>query len=151
MHLRNRFALIAAALAFLAVSLPASAHGTYCANPFQRAGTAVLRAGYGGAVAEFPVPAGYRLQIEYVSAGLRHASNDARGAFGIGTWAGGNFAWHPLPILTGYALSDRMASQPVALYADGGSLVKIEVSRASGTNVEATGRYAVTGCLYPAK
>ena len=126
----------------------AYAHGTSCAKPFQHAGTVALNPGYSGSVGEFTVPAGYRLQIEYVSAGLRMGTNEGRGAFAIGTWAGSTFAWHPLPILTGYALSDRMTSSQVSLYADAGSLVKVEINRASNTNVLAYGRYAVTGCLY---
>lgn len=145
MKTRLRIGLLAAAL--LATST-VSAHGSSCAKPFQHAGTVALNPGYGGAVAEFAVPAGYRLQIEYVSAGLRMGTNEGRGAFAIGTWAGQAFAWHSLPILTGYALSDRMTSSQVSLYADAGSLVKVEINRASSTGVLAYGRYAVTGCLY---
>lgn len=129
---------------------PAFAHGDYCAKPFQYAGTVVLKAGYAGNVGEFAIPKDMRLQIEYVSAGLRMSTNDGRGAFAIGTIAGGTFGWHPLPIETGYALSDRQTSDEVKLYADPGSLVKIEFNRASGTNVDAVGRYTVTGCLFKA-
>ena len=135
-------------LAAAGFAAPAAAHGSACARPFQHAGTVVLRAGYSGAVGEFAVPAGKRLQIEYVSAGLRLSNNDGRGAFAIGTSAGGTFAWHPLPVQVGYALSDRQASTAVALYADAGSLVKLEINRASGTALAAVGRYAVTGCLF---
>jgi hypothetical protein len=141
--------LCAGLLAVAALSSQAaSAHGSSCAKPFQYAGTVALNPGYGGAVGEFTVPAGYRLQIEYVSAGLRMGTNEGRAAFAIGTWAGQTFAWHPLPILTGYALSDRMASNEVSLYADAGTLVKVEINRASSTSVLVYGRYAVTGCLY---
>lgn len=143
MHLS--IGLLAAASLFAS---NASAHGSSCAKPFQHAGTVALNPGYSGGMGEFTVPAGYRLQIEYVSAGLRMGTNEGRGAFAIGTWAGQAFAWHSLPILTGYALSDRMTSSEVSLYADAGSLVKVEINRASSTGVLAYGRYAVTGCLY---
>ncbi|TDK23456.1 hypothetical protein E2F46_11085 [Luteimonas aestuarii] len=127
---------------------PALAHGTFCAQPFQHAGTVTVQVGYSGVVGQFPVPAGKRLQVEYVSAGLRMSTNEGRGAFAIGTRVNGVYASHPLPILTGYALSDRMTSSQVSLYADPGSYVSVEINRATGTNVAAVGRFVVTGCLY---
>lgn len=140
--------IAALALASACVATPALAHGTFCAQPFQHAGTVTLQVGYSGAVGQFQVPAGKRLQIEYVSAGLRMSTNEGRGAFTIGTRLNGVFGSHPLPILTGYALSDRMASTQVSLYADPGSFVTVEINRGTGTNLPAVGRFTVTGCLY---
>lgn len=147
----NRIRLAACLLPSLLLATPAFAHGASCATPFQTAGSVLLKPGYSGVVGEFAVPTGYRLQIEYVSAGVRLGTADGRAAFSIATTAGGTSAWHPLPIQAGYTVVDRQTSGEVALYADARSLVKIEVDRGTDTAQETTGRYAVTGCLYPAK
>jgi hypothetical protein len=78
------------------------------------------------------------------------SSNDGRSAFAILTTAGGSSTWHSLPILTGYALNDRMTSSAVSLYADPGTAVRVEINRNTGTNLIGYGRFSVTGCLYPA-
>lgn len=148
MHaLRSCAATVAALAAFAAA--PALAHGYSCAKPYQYAGTVTIAAGTGGNVTQFAPPSGYRLQIEYVSGSVRMATNDTRAAISIGTYAGGTFAWHPLSVGSGYALSDRQTSGEVSLYADAGSLISIEMARASGYTASTVGRFAVSGCLYP--
>ena len=128
----------------------AHAHGFPCAHPFQHTGTVVIGPGFTGTVGEFQVLADTRLQIEYVSASVRLGNAGENAAFSIGTTASGIFAWHPLPVDAGYTAVDRLGSQAVALYGDSGTLVKIEISRGSSVG-EATGRYAVSGCLYRAR
>ena len=136
---------------FLPMAGQAVAHGVECGHPFQYAGTVNLAAGNSGSVGEFTVPAGQRLQIEYVSAGIRLSTADGIAAFSVGATAHGVFAWHPLPILRGYAAVDRLTSGVVLLYADAGSLVKLEINRGSGGSAAQAGigQFAVSGCLYP--
>lgn len=149
--MKSSLFLSLALLSAAAVFAPAAqAQSAYCAKPFQHYGSVVLNQGYSGAIGDFTVPAGYRLKIEYVSAGLRLSTNDGRSAFAILTTAGGASTWHSLPILTGYALNDRMTSSAVSLYADPGTAVRVEINRNSGTNLIGYGRFSVTGCLYPA-
>ena len=146
-HLSLSLALL---LAAGAMSHEASAHGTACAKPFQYAGNVYIPVNYSGYTGEFAVPAGYRLQIEYISAGFRMTTNDGRASFAVSTMVGGVTSWQKLPTEVGYALSDRMTTGPVTLYADANSWVRLSFNRASGYTVATTGTYTFTGCLYPA-
>ncbi len=139
---------IAAMLALVA-SHDAQAHGDRCNLPFQTSGTIVLEPGFSGSVGQFSVPAGFRLQIEQVSAEIRLVATTDRAGFTIGTVAGGAFAWHNLRSEDGFGAIDRQTSGPVTLYADAKTDVKIAISRISDTTVQANGRYTLTGCLYP--
>lgn len=139
---------ILAALA-LGAAFPALVQATECKNPFQYTGTVQLPARYSGSVGEFTVPSGQRLHIQHVSAGIRLANANGIAAFAIGTWANRTFAWHPLPVLSGYGPADRQTTMAVTLYADPGTLVKVEINRGSETASATTGRFSVTGCLYP--
>lgn len=141
-------ACLAAILAFSPCIV--QAHGDACANPFQTSGSIALPAGYSGVTAQFAVPAGYRLQIEQVSAGLRLPATTDRADFQIATTAGGNYAVHDLEVAEGYAAVDRKAFGPVTLYADKGSTVRIFISRITTGYPAGSARWAVTGCLYPA-
>ncbi len=138
-------------LALLALApIVAQAHGDACPKPFQIAGTVAFPVGYSGVTAQFTVPAGYRLQIEQISAGLRVGSTTDTADFQVGTTVGGAFAWHDLQVGVGYSNIDRKAYGPVTLYADRGTDVRIAISRITSGYPAATGRWAVTGCLYVA-
>lgn len=113
------------------------AHGDACANPFQTSGSIAL-------------PAGYRLQIEQVSANMRLPATTDRADFQISTTVGGNYATHNLEIAEGYSALDRKAFGPVTLYADKGSTVRIFISRITTVYPAGNATWAVTGCLYPA-
>lgn len=126
------------------------AHGDACANPFQTSGSIAIPANYSGVTAQFVVPAGYRLQIEQVSANTRLPANTDRANFQIGTTVGGNYAVHNLDVAVGYAESDRKAFGPVTLYADKGSIVRIFITRLTASYPAGSASWAVTGCLYPA-
>ena len=137
------------AVALLAVSLQAQAAGFRCLKPFQANGTVSfpLRGGAQG-TASFPVPAGYRLQIEHVSAEVSVPTSTGRASFAILTTAGGTAAWQTLPILEGSSLLDRQTSGVVSLYADAGSSVRIEIARTSSLwGIGGRGLYNVSGCL----
>lgn len=128
----------------------AQAHGDACPKPFQATGTMALPAGYSGVTAQFSVPAGYRLQIEQVSAGMRVPATTDRADFQIGTTVGGVYAWHDLEVADGYSVIDRKAFGPVTLYADKGTEVRLALSRITTSYPAGTARWAVTGCLYVA-
>ena len=128
----------------------AQAHGDACAKPFQTTGTIALPAGYSGVTAQFTVPAGYRLQIEQISAGLRLPASTDTADFTVGTTVGGTFAWHDLQVAQGYSNLDRKAFGPVTLYADKSTDVRIAIARITASYPAATARWAVTGCLYVA-
>jgi hypothetical protein len=72
-------------LALLALA-PAAArvHGDACPKPFQATGMVAFPAGYSGVSGQFRVPAGYRLQIEQISAGLRLPSATDTADFRVG-------------------------------------------------------------------
>ncbi len=128
----------------------AQAHGAACARPFQTAGSIAMPAGYSGVTAQFTVPAGYRLQIEQISAGLRLPASTDTADFTVGTTVGGAFAWHDLDVAQGYSTLDRKAFGPVTLYADKGTDVRIAIARITASYPAGTARWAVTGCLYAA-
>ncbi len=128
----------------------ARAHGDACDKPFQTFGSLAVPANYSGVTGQFTVPAGYRLQIEQVSANIRLALNTDRADFQIGTTVGGTFAVHNLAVAEGYALIDRKAYGPVTLYADKGSVVSIYVTRQGTSYPATTAGWVVTGCLFPA-
>ena len=142
---------VASLAAILALSpCIVQAHGDACANPFQTSGSIAIPVNYSGVTAQFAVPAGYRLQIEQVGAGIRLPANTDRADFQIATTAGGNYAVHDLEVAEGYAAVDRKAFGPVTLYADPGSTVRIFISRITTSYPAGSARWAVTGCLYPA-
>ena len=128
----------------------AQAHGDACPKPFQTSGSIALPAGYSGVTAQFTVPAGYRLQIEQISAGLRLPASTDTADFTVGTTVGGAFAWHDLQVAQGYSNLDRKAYGPVTLYADKGTDVRIAIARITASYPAGTARWAVTGCLYVA-
>ena len=138
-------------LALLALApVAAQAHGDACPKPFQATGTVAFPVGYSGVTGQFPVPAGYRLQIEQISAGLRVGSATDTADFQVGTTVGGTFAWHDLAVGVCYSNIDRKAYGPVTLYADKGTDVRIAISRITSGYPAATARWSVTGCLYVA-
>lgn len=141
----------AAFLSLLALSfLPfaAQAHGDACPKPFQVAGSIALPVGYSGVTAQFSVPAGFRLQIEQISAGMRLPASTDTADFQVGTTVGGAFAWHDLNVANGYSNLDRKAFGPVTLYADKGTDVRISIARITTSYPAGSARWAVTGCLY---
>ncbi len=89
-------------LALLALApVAAQAHGDACPKPFQATGTVAFPADYSGVTGQFWVPAGYRLQIEQISADFRLPSATDTTDFQAGTTVGGNFAWHDLEVAQG--------------------------------------------------
>lgn len=138
-------------LAFLALApIAAQAHGDACPKPFQATGTVAFPANYSGVTGQFWVPAGYRLQIEQISAGFRLPSATDSADFQVGTTVGGIFAWHDLEVARGYSDLDRKAFGPVTLYADKNTDVRITIARSATTYPATTARWTVTGCLYAA-
>lgn len=120
-----------------------------CTKPFQNSGSIALPVNYSGSTASVYVPAGYTLRLTYVSVNVTVASG-ARASFEIGSYAGGQYGAHSLPVLTGYNLQDRQASQALEIYADAGSPVLVRAYRGTGTATATTARYAISGCLIPA-
>ena len=147
--MKNHRSLLLLALLALA-PIAAQAHGDACPKPFQATGTVAFPAGYSGVTGQFWVPAGYRLQIEQISAGFRLPSATDTADFQIGTIVGGTFAWHDLEVAKGYSDLDRKAFGPVTLYADKGTDVRISIARITSTYTATTARWSVTGCLYVA-
>ncbi len=140
--------LILAALA-AATGAVAPAHAAFeCTKPYQNSGTIALPVNYGGSTASIYVPAGYMLKLGYVSVNVTVASG-ARASFEIATYAGGQYGAHSLPVLTGYNVQDRQASQQVDLYADAGSPVLVRAYRGTGTTTATNARYTISGCLIP--
>ncbi|MES2671976.1 MAG: hypothetical protein V4673_16385 [Pseudomonadota bacterium] len=138
-------------LALLALApAAAQAHGDACLKPFQATGTVDFPAGYSGVTGQFRVPAGCRLRIEQISAGLRLPSATDTADFQVGTTIGGTFAWHDLEVAQGYRVLDRKAFGPVTLYADKGTDVRISIARITSTYTVTTAWWTVTGCLYVA-
>ena len=144
----HRSFLLLALLALVPVA--AQAHGDACPKPFQATGTVAFPAGCSGVTGQFWVPAGYRLQIEQISAGFRLPSATDTADFQVGTTVGGTFAWHDLEVAQGYRVLDRKAFGPVTLYADKGTDVRISIARITSTYTVTTARWTVTGCLYVA-
>lgn len=144
----HRSLTLAMLLAF--APFAANAHGDSCPKPFQATGNIALPVGYSGVTAQFTVPAGYRLQIEQISAGLRLPSSSDSADFQVGTTVGGVFAWHDLQVGRGYSDLDRKAFGPVTLYADKSTDVRISIARITTSYPAANARWAVTGCLYAA-
>lgn len=128
----------------------ARAHGDACAKPFQTSGSLAVPANYSGVTGQFTVPAGYRLQIEQVSANIRLPSSTDRADFQIGTTVGGAFAVHNLAVADGYTVFDRKAYGSVTLYADKGSIVSVYITRQGASYPAITAGWVVTGCLFPA-
>lgn len=127
-----------------------TAHAAFeCTRPYQNSGTIALPVNYSGSTASVYVPTGYTLKLGYVSVNVTVASG-ARASFEIGTYSGGQYGAHSLPVLTGYNTQDRQASQQVDLYADGGSPVLVRAYRGTGTTTATTARYTISGCLIPA-
>lgn len=147
--MKNHRSLLLLALLALA-PIAAQAHGDACPKPFQATGTVAFPVNYSGVTGQFWIPAGYRLQIEQISAGLRLPSATDTADFNVGTTVGGTFAWHELQVGVGYSNLDRKAYGPVTLYADKGTDVRIAISRITTSYPAATARWTVTGCLYVA-
>lgn len=143
-----RSLLLLALLAFAPIA--AQAHGDACPKPFQATGTVAIPANYSGVTGQFWVPAGYRLQIEQISAGFRLPSATDSADFQVGTTVGGVFAWHDLQVARGYSDLDRKAFGAVTLYADKNTDVRITIARSAATYPATTARWTVTGCLYVA-
>lgn len=147
MNMHKSFLLLAA---LCCAPFAVQAHGDACPKPFQATGSIAFPAGYSGVTAQFTVPAGYRLQIEQISAGFRLPAATDTANFTVGTTVGGTFVWHDLEVATGYSDLDRKAFGPVTLYADKNTDVRISIARITASYPATTARWAVTGCLYVA-
>ncbi len=143
--------LVLSLLAFFAFApIAARAHGDACPKPFQATGSIAVPVNYSGVVAQFPVPAGYRLQIEQVSARMRLSLNSDRAYFQLGTTTGGVFAYHELEVAQGYSSIDWKALGPVTLYADKSTDVRVYFTRMGSSYPATTGSWTVSGCLFAA-
>ena len=132
------------------VPIAARAHGDACPKPFQATGNIAMPLNYSGVVAQFPVPAGYRLQVEQVSARMRLSLNTDRAYFQLATTTGGVFAYHELEVAQGYSTIDWKTFGPVTLYADKGTDVRVYFTRTGTTYPATTGFWTVSGCLFAA-
>lgn len=113
-----------------------------CPRPFVRRGSVVLRPGFSGATGEFLSPTDAILRIDRVRTTLRAPGLRASA---VGATTGRTFAWVPMTIVDG---SGRFPTPggPSTVYADRGTLVKIEINR-NATTTAATGDYVLDGCL----
>lgn len=145
-----RFAALAAALCALSLcgAAQAASSGEYrCVQPVQYAGTVAIPAGPVNGLAEVPIPAGYILHVQYITAGYQARSDEVRTGFAVATTLDGEHVWHPFRGTShGLGPNYHVLSTQVSLYAQGGENLVFSIDRDDYEH-EAEGSFTVSGCL----